>query len=277
MASQRGFQELVALFDSTGTSLESEMHFEQFRKLLGHHAKLPDRAGTTVKAAYAQVGSGLAVRGLVFFLFKVSDEGLVDPAFNLPLEYMAEHAGAAPDLGVGATTMACRSQNPVPWHAVNLWEPAGEGASHPAMLVQKAVWRNRLRLKPAPMNRGVARLPECQPASQPASQPMTAVQELEQAIARKAGGRGAEAPAASPLDAESGTAPGGRVAVGGSAPVEPAASAAPADVARLRSELQRQQQHYLAQVQSYREEISKLKTALRVERERNRRLKRLME
>ncbi|MFP6834983.1 MAG: hypothetical protein VB948_02605, partial [Pseudomonadales bacterium] len=36
----------------------------------------------------------------------------------------------------------------VPWHATNLWQPEGEGDAHPSMLAQKAVWRNRLGLKP---------------------------------------------------------------------------------------------------------------------------------
>ena len=45
---------------------------------------------------------------------------------------------------------------------------------------------------------------------------------------------------------------------------------------RFRDEMQRQQQSYLEQIRSCREEIQKLKAALRHEKERNRRLQQLL-
>jgi hypothetical protein len=151
MATRDGAQELVVLLDATGTKIEQEMRFGQFNGLLAQKATLDSHADRMVKAAYAQVGAGLTVQAVVLFLFRVNEQGYVDPAFNLPLDYMAEHAGEGPDLGSGIINLACRSQCPVPWHGINLWEPATGAETHPAMLVQKAVWRNRLGLKPVPV------------------------------------------------------------------------------------------------------------------------------
>jgi len=153
MASQDGAQEVVLLFDPSGSKVDLEMRYGQFKALLGQKATLDSHAAATVKAAYAQVGDGLIVRAAVFFLFKVNEAGYVDPAFNLPLDYMAQQSGPGPDLGNGPILMASRSQCPVPWHAINMWEPEGEGERHPAHLVQKSVWRNRLQLKTIPVRR----------------------------------------------------------------------------------------------------------------------------
>lgn len=267
MASQRGFQELVVLFDSSGSKLDLELPYDKFTSLLAQKAKLGSHAASTVKAAYVQVGAGLAVRGLVFFQFKVNENGCVDPAFNLPLEYMADNAGAGPDLGSGTTTMACRSQCPVPWHAINMWEPAGEGEAHPAMQIQKAVWRNRLGLKPAPVNQSgvVAAMPARE------HQPLPAVLELDEAIKGKVGLTQRRAMEGR-LTATFGEA--GRVNVQQYARQH--RQQVNQVTAELRDELHRQQESYLAQIKEYREELRKLKSALRTEQERNRRLQSLL-
>ncbi len=147
MAAQQAFQELVVLFDDSRSKIDLEMRFGQFNSLLQQKGTLASHAGTTARAAYAQVGAELAVRGLVFFKVRFNDEGYMDPAFNLPLEYMAVNAGEGPDLGAGPIKMACRSQCPVPWHGINMWEPSGEGELHPATVVQNTVRRNALGLK----------------------------------------------------------------------------------------------------------------------------------
>jgi hypothetical protein len=38
----------------------------------------------------------------------------------------------------------------VSWHAINLWEPEGEGESHPLRVIQRAAWRNKIGLKILP-------------------------------------------------------------------------------------------------------------------------------
>jgi hypothetical protein len=148
MTDQDGLEEIVVFFDEGGTAVLSEHRMKDFEALTAGDEKLEQFAASVVKAAYGIISSGLVVRGLVFFLFKVDEDGYAIPGFNLPLEYLANTAGGGPDLGHGPVHLACRGQCPVPWHAINLWEPQGEGEASPAMLVQKTVWRNRLELKP---------------------------------------------------------------------------------------------------------------------------------
>lgn len=268
MSRQDGFQELVVLFDGAGSKVQGQLRHEQFERMLGQRETLSSHAASTVKAAYVQVGPGLTVRALVFFLFKVNEEGAVDPAFNLPLDYMAQNAGAGPDLGMGPVAMACRSQCPVPWHAINMWEPAGEGEAHPAMTVQKLVWRNKLGLKPAPVLRtgnAVAALRVRE------AKPLDAVQELEQAIN---GRRGLPERHVMEEKLTATFGESGRVSVRQYTQQHREQVGQITD--QFRGELARQQQAYLEQIKSCREEIQRLKSALRGEQERNRRLQQLL-
>ena len=123
-----------------------ELHYEEFEAVLNQSTHLPDFAASRVHAAYAAVGASLSVQGVVLFQVYVDEQGYADPGFNLPLRYLLRNAGSGPDLGRGAIKLACRGQCSVPWHSKNLWHPEAEGEQHPAMLVQKAVWRNRLGL-----------------------------------------------------------------------------------------------------------------------------------
>jgi hypothetical protein len=284
MATRQGFQELVVLFDGAGSKVDLEMRYGQFNGLLAQKGTLNSHVGATVKAAYAQVGAGLSVRAAVFFLFKVGGQGYVDPAFNLPLEYMAEHAGEGPDLGSGVIKMACRSQCPVPWHAINMWEPTGEKQSHPAMLVQKVVWRNRLGLKPIPMARRgdsvTTLLPRAAQHEQGVVQAVAQVDEavnLSVAMPRMRAQMQAKIQARVQAMEEKLTAAFGRTGRIAQ-PAQPARQREQVGqlTARFRLEMERQQQGYLEQIKNCREEIQKLKATLRHEQERNRRLQQLL-
>ena len=271
MARWEGFQELVALFDASGSTIGQEMRFGQFNGLLAQKASLKSHSASTVKAAYAQVGAGLTVHAVVFFLFKVNEEGYVDPAFNLPLAYMADNAGEGPDLGNGPISMACRSQCPVPWHAINMWEPAGKGEAHPAMQMQKLVWRNRLGLKPAPVTEKAERV------AKPRTRPPQEVREVAAVVQVDEAVQGAPMVAKmqameQKLTATFGEA--GRVSVGQYTRQHREQVGQVA--ARFRQEMERQQQGYLEQIKSCREEIQKLKSALRNEKQRSRRLQQLL-
>lgn len=283
MASQDGAQELVVVFDQSGSKPGLEMRYGQFKALLAQKATLEKYADSTLKAAYAQVGTGLTLRAVVFFLFRTNAAGYVDPAFNLPLDYMATHAGEGPDLGQGPIRMACRSQCPVPWHGINMWEPAGQDDRHAAMLVQKVVWRNRLGLKPSVVlrhGRGFAAGEQpaarmaAQPAARPAALPVSQVVNGRSSKLRLMRRR-LEAAFRDPADVE-------RPVEGVDDPAAPPPAAA-ADGERLsetslriRAEMERQQQGYLEQIKNCRQEIQALKSALRNEQERNRRLQQLL-
>lgn len=272
MASQDGAQELVVLFDASASKIELEMRYGQFNGLLGQKATLGSHAGSTVKAAYVQVGAGLSVQAVVFFQFKVNENGYVDPAFNLPLDYMAQNAGAGPDLGNGSISMASRSQCPIPWHAINMWEPSGSDESHHAMLVQKAVWRNRLGIKPVPMaRRSQVATVDARSRNRARRQLQDLTMELSQ-VANGNGGGAAVRAMDEKLTARFGQT--GRLSVTEYTQQHREQVGQVAE--QFRTEMQRQQQSYLEQIKSCRDEIQKLKASLRHERERNRRLQQLL-
>lgn len=276
MASREGVQEVVILFDASGSKIDLEMRFGQFNGLLAQKGTLGSHAAANVKAAYAQVGAGLSVRAMVFFRFKVNEQGYVDPAFNLPLEYMAQHAGEGPDLGRGAISMACRSQCPVPWHAINMWEPAGEGKQHPAMLVQKAVWRNRLGLKamPASSTAGSVSTLRARPSAETQAVAETTVQMDQVANGSATLGRMQAKVQAMQKKLTAAFGDAGRVSPEHCTPQQREQVGQVA--AKFRAEMQRQQQGYLEQIRNCRDEIQQLKAALRHEQQRNHRLQQLL-
>jgi hypothetical protein len=290
MTIAEGLQQMVALFDATATTIEAELSVADFDELLAGERTLIGREGSIVRAAYVEVGTGLAVKALVFFQVKVDARGCLDPSFNVPLEYMAQQAGAGPDLGSGPVRMACRSQCPIPWHAINLWEPAGRDESHVAVQVQKILWRNRLGLRVSPATG---------PPLVRIRGPLDAVMELDEAMKRETAQRQAfeerraleQRQAAQQavdqrnaqeqlLTAAFGEA--GRVSVGQYARSQRAVgqstrpSGAQGRSEQLRTDGRRPQQGYVEQIAAHRDEIQKLKAALRHEQERNRRLQQLL-
>lgn len=149
MTEQDGYAEAVLLFDADLNGIDSEYTTSDFEALIGGGADLSRFAASVVRAAFVVVGAALSVRAMVFFSFKVDENGRADRSFNLPLRYLADNAGPGPDLGTGAIRLACRGQCPVPWHSVNMWEPVTDPERGSIELVQKVVWRNRLGLKPS--------------------------------------------------------------------------------------------------------------------------------
>ena len=141
--SKSGHQELVLLI-SADESVRDELSFDAFQECLSGDQVLEQHAASMQRAAYCVVGTGLTLKGVAFFKFAVDEDGHVAPALNLPLRYLVQQAGRGPDLGHGAVRQASRSQCPVPWHAVNLWEPQSGQILH---TLQKSIYRNRLKLE----------------------------------------------------------------------------------------------------------------------------------
>ncbi len=259
MADQEGLEEIVLLFDEDVASIDSEMLFPEFEALAsesptGEVTTLDRIAASVVHAVYAQVGAGLTVRGMVFFQFTVDENGRVKKGFNLPLTYLIEQAGQGPDLGMGVVKMASRAQCPVPWHASNLWEPKGEGEENSAMLVQKAVWRNRLALKASgtvqPMEAGIELIAYGDEA--PSTKKL---QTLENKLTETFGEDGK---------------------VGAKHLIHRQGEQLSKLSEKYRSDLEAQQQTYLTQIRGHRDEIQKLKSLLRNEQERSRRLQAML-
>ena len=145
MSQQDAFAEAVLFFD--GADVASEMTFGEFEALQNGAATLNQFAASNARGAYVVVGTGLAVRGVVCFQIKVDEDGRVDPDFRVPLRHLVRHAGPGPDVGCGPIRLASKTQCSVSWHATNLWEPEGAGEQSTIRLIQKAIWRNRLGLK----------------------------------------------------------------------------------------------------------------------------------
>jgi hypothetical protein len=134
--------EVVMLFGAD-EEIDSEMFFAEFETLISGAATLNAYAGSLMKAAFCVVGNGLALTRIAFFTFKVDESGMLDPAFNIPLRYLVQSAGSGADLGQGPIRKASRGQCPVPWHAINLWEPIH---AETVGRVQRRIYRNKLKL-----------------------------------------------------------------------------------------------------------------------------------
>ncbi|MEM1433578.1 MAG: hypothetical protein AAGG11_05950 [Pseudomonadota bacterium] len=244
MTDHADLEEAVFLFADDLSSIASEMHYQEFEALLNRSAAIEQFAASRVRAAYVVVGEGLAVRAIVFFTFRVDEEGQVDDRFNVPLRYLARQAGKGPDLGHGGPIrLACRSHCPIPWQANNLWEPEGVGDVHPAIRLQKAVTRNRLGLKPRRLV-----LPD-------EDNPVALQQALEERLSQTLDNRG-------------------RINV--QALIASHNEQLQQVAAQFRRELAQQQQAHGEQLRGAREEVQKLRQALRSEKARNRRLQELL-
>jgi len=251
LSEDKGLEEIVVLFDADATKVLSEMRVGEFESLVNQAATVEQFAASQVKAAFGVVGAGLMLRGVVLFLLKVDEEGYVDAGFNLPLRYLVNHAGDGPDLGHGPLRYAARGRCPVPWHSLNLWDVAEDVAvdDHPAYLLQKVVWRNRLKLSPRAKHlsqQADDALPELLPNHQ---------RELEDRLTEAFGEQG-------------------RVSL--EQLIRQYNHRVREVAERYRCDVAQQQQSYLDQIRAARNEIQKLKSALRQEQERSRRLQALL-
>ena len=196
---------------------------------------------------------------MVFFTFKVDENGLADPNFNLPLRYLADNAGLGPDLGAGgAIRLACRGQCPVPWHSVNMWEPDADPDSGSMAPVQKVVWRNRLGLKP--------------------SGAIDTVLEADSLHLVENGfeGVGGQIVTQKLMEARLTETFGEEGKVNLETLIRQHNDRLSEVSSKYRAELAEQQQTYLTQIRDCRDEIRELKSALRQEQQKSRRLQSLL-
>ncbi len=147
---------VIVLLDDQRLGALGQWVEADFRAL--HQSRSPvlvARAGTAAEAVYATLGPGLLVQELVFFLLPLDAAGAIDAQFNIPLEYLAQHAGEREDLGLPGLRAASRAQCPVPWMALRLWEPES-GTETEARRVQRLLLTNRLGLDSRRPSRGSA-------------------------------------------------------------------------------------------------------------------------
>ena len=246
METEAGFDEAVFFFE--GEKVATTMLYSEFEALLCNATTMDSFAASVVNCAYAAIGMGLTVRGLVFFKLAIDESGKVDSTFNIPLRYLVRNAGSGPDLGQGPIRLSCRGQCSVPWHANNLWDPRLEGEGNSAELIQKVVWRNKLGFKPINKTQ-----------SQDVDLHLTPATEtqrvLESRVAETFGDKG-------------------KVSL---QQIIKQHNVQLNQVSRkYRTDIEDQQQTYLDQIRSYRDEIQQLKVNLRHEQDRGRRLQQLL-
>ncbi len=250
MTDEEGYVEAVLLFDADTAAVDHELTGDAFQALVAGEAELAQYAASVVRAVFVVVGAALSVRAMVFFTLKIDEDGRLEGSFNLPLRYLADNAGVGPDVGAGVIRLACRGQCPVPWHAVNLWEPIGEGEDGSIGLVQRAIWRNRLSLKPSGALDRVLDAPV-----ELLEHNGTSTKVLESRLTETFGEEGR-------VDLEK------LIRQHNDRLVQVSE--------KYRTELADQQQGYLDQIRSCRDEIRELKAALRHEQQKSRRLQALL-
>ncbi|MCJ8167737.1 chromosome partitioning protein ParA [Atopomonas sediminilitoris] len=136
--------EAVLFFNERGVS--KEMLYPEFEALLDGVVNLPEFADREMCAAYVLINPRLLVRAVVTFLIDFDEKGGADKGWNIPLRHLAESAGRGPDLGAGPIRLGCKSQCPVSWHQMHLWDPSLSPQKNDLALIRDAVKRNHLGL-----------------------------------------------------------------------------------------------------------------------------------
>ncbi|MFZ3183559.1 MAG: chromosome partitioning protein ParA [Pseudomonas sp.] len=137
--------EAVMFFSERG-GICKEMLFAEFEALLDGVVNMPEYADQQMRMAYLLINPRLLVRSAVFFYLDFDEKGAADSGWNIPLRHLAENAGRGPDLGAGPIRLACRSQCPVSWHQMHLWDPSLSPGHNDLALLRDAVKRNHMGL-----------------------------------------------------------------------------------------------------------------------------------
>ena len=136
--------EAVMFFSERGIC--KQMMFPEFEALLDGVVNMPEFADEQMRAVFVVINPRLLVRAAVFFFLDFDEDGRPDKGWNIPLQHLAERAGRGPDLGAGPIRLACRSQCPVSWHQMHLWDPSLAPGQNDLVLLRDTVKRNQLGL-----------------------------------------------------------------------------------------------------------------------------------
>lgn len=134
--------EAVMFFNERGIC--KEMLYPEFEAMLDGVVDLPEFADQQMRAAFALINPRMLVKAVVCFYIDFGERGEADRGWNIPLRHLAERTGTGPDLGAGAIRLACRSQCPVSWHQMHLWDPNLSPTQNDLLLIRDAAKRNNL-------------------------------------------------------------------------------------------------------------------------------------
>lgn len=124
----------------------TEMLYPEFEAVLDNVVSMPEWSGQQARAAYVVINPRLQVRSVVLFYLDFDEEGTADAGWNVPLRQLVEKAEHGPDLGGGLIRLVCRSQSPIPWLQMYLWDPDLTLGNNHLHAIRDAVKRNQLRL-----------------------------------------------------------------------------------------------------------------------------------
>lgn len=137
--------EAVMFFSERG-GICKQMFFSEFEALLDGVVNMPEFADQQMRVAYVTINPRLLIKAAVFFYLDFDEKGAPDSGWNIPLHHLAERSGRGPDLGAGPIRLGCRSQCPVSWHQMHLWDPNLAPGHNDLVLLRDAVKRNNLGL-----------------------------------------------------------------------------------------------------------------------------------
>jgi hypothetical protein len=135
----------AVLFFNEG-SICKEMLYPEFEAVLDGVVALPEFADRQMHAVYVMINPRLQVRAAVFFCLDFNDDGSADAGWNIPLRQLAERTGRGPDMGAGPIRLACRSQCPVSWHQMHMWDPKVGPERNDLVVLRETIKRNQLGL-----------------------------------------------------------------------------------------------------------------------------------
>ena len=133
--------EAVMFFSERGIC--KQMMFPEFEALLDGVVNMPEFADEQMRAVFVVINPRLLVRSVVLFLLDFDERGEADKGWNIPLRHLAERAGRGPDLGAGPIRLACRSQCPVSWHQMHLWDPNLSSTGNDLALIRDALGKRK--------------------------------------------------------------------------------------------------------------------------------------
>ncbi|MHC3748670.1 chromosome partitioning protein ParA [Stutzerimonas stutzeri] len=135
----------AVLFYNEGTICK-EMLYPEFEAVLDGVVALPEFADRQMHAVYVMINPRLQVRAAVFFCLDFNEDGSADDGWNTPLRQLAERTGRGPDMGAGPIRLACRSQCPVSWHQMHMWDPKVSAERNDLAVLRDTIKRNQLGL-----------------------------------------------------------------------------------------------------------------------------------
>ena len=144
MQNKAQMTEAVLFFNERGVC--KQMLFPEFEALLDNVVSMPEFADEQMRLVYVLINPRLMVRAAVFFYLDFDERGAADTGWNLPLRHLADNAGRGPDLGAGPIRLACRSQCPVSWHQMHLWDPSLAPGKNDLVQLRDTIKRNALGL-----------------------------------------------------------------------------------------------------------------------------------